>query len=388
MTFVKSGNVFNGSFLNGLQTKVNGDNVKPLNGKPSALTEGLAIKKSDLEKSEDENINNLILSETPILYKQNGVSVSKIPYLFITPVPKYFYDKELFKNENTWKFVSWSFSKCSNQSRIIQHDNCELTLQPYEFICGRNSSSAECFLTPKEFRGQLDSLLKRGLIQKGANSKANRFSTYIWLTDRFSDIKGQPIVQPKGQLRANSGPQSRRIEDIEDKEDHPSIPSFEKTSDLMIDDSFDKNKKNEEKILVCSDVYLTQRELQECISFHGSIEKVKIQIDKIKKSPSRTYEIKAWASAIKKWKFKDEFIDKYQENKQKGEYIQKIYSNSPGWSARVYFDKIKDQSGILFECHGAINNTIFVSFLDFEFEKKCIDIIKTKKMKKTGQKNE
>ena len=60
---------------NELQSKTNFDSVKPLNEKPSAVTEGLNAKNSDSVKSEDDDKNNIILSETPNLYKQIGVGM-------------------------------------------------------------------------------------------------------------------------------------------------------------------------------------------------------------------------------------------------------------------------------------------------------------------------
>ena len=393
MTSVMIREVIEKSMPNELQTKGNFDNVKPLNGKPSAVTEGFTLKKSDLAKSEDADPNNPILSETSNLYKQNGVPMSKIPYLFLTPVPKYFQEKGLFKNEKTWKFVSWAFAKCSNQPWTTTYDNCEITLQPYEFICGRNTSSAECFLTPKEFRGQLDSLLKRGLIQKGANSKANRFSSYIWVTDKFSDNKGQPQGQVRGQHGANSGPQSRRREDQEDKRNHPSIPSGREN---LNDDLFSKEDiKN--KIHVHSgryhngdpyNVYLTQQDLDECLKCRGSLDRIKDIINQIAAWPGRKYEIKDWFKTIKDWKFKNVVANRTAENEELGKKIQDLYGESKGWSARVYRDPMKDVRGILFESSSSVGNPIpiFVPFTEATFKEKCMEIIKNKKMTKKGEK--
>ena len=128
--------------------------------------------------------------------------MSKIPYYFETPIPSYFRKNGWFKKEKTWKFVSWAFSKCSYEVRKIVHDGHELILQPFEFIAGRKTSSVECFLTEKEFRGQLICMESEGILKKTANSKANRFTCYIWVTDRFIENKGQQ----SGQQRANSGP--------------------------------------------------------------------------------------------------------------------------------------------------------------------------------------
>jgi len=128
--------------------------------------------------------------------------MSKIPYFFDTPVPKYFRETGWFDNENTFKFVNWAFARCSTQAHKVVVDSKEITLAPFEFIAGRLTSPKECFLTEKQFRGQLNSLLDADLLKKGANSRANRFTTYIWVTERFCRIEGQQ----KGRLRANKGP--------------------------------------------------------------------------------------------------------------------------------------------------------------------------------------
>ena len=135
--------------------------------------------------------------------------MSEIPYYFETPVPKYFRENGWFDNENTFKFVTWAFSRCSTRSHKVVMQGKEIILAPFEFIAGRVSSSKECFLTEKQFRGQLFSLLDAGILKKTANSKANQYSCYIWVTTAFDKIQGQR----EGQRRANEGPQSRRRED-------------------------------------------------------------------------------------------------------------------------------------------------------------------------------
>jgi|GEM_PF-3843075 len=385
-----------GKLLNGLQTKDNFDNVKPLNGKPSAVTEGLQVKTSDLvaPKSDSGRLDTPIISELPNLYKQNGIPMSKIPYFFDTPVPKYFREKGLFKNEKTWKFVTWAFAKCSSQSWTVEYDNCELTLQPYEFICGRNKSSAECFLTPKEFRGQLNSLLKRQLIRKGANTKANRYSSYVWSIERFSETKGQLKGQVEGQPRANSGPQSRRREEEEDKRNHPSIPSGK--SDGKIDDLF-SNEENKNKIHVFSGkyhndnplhVYLTQEQYDECLKVRGSKDQIIKVIEVVANWKQRKYEIKDWFKTIMTWNYRNTIADKTIENEKLGKQIQELYGECKGWNARIYRDPLKDVRGILFESSASVGNPIpiFVPFTDGEFKEKCLQVIQSKNMKKKGSK--
>lgn len=189
---------------NSLQCKSSFDKLSPEIKKPSVSAEGREskISGSGTANSKKDSHYDPILSFAPNLNKQKGVIMSKIPYFFETPIPKYFREAGWFKNENTWKFVVWAFSKCSSQEHVEIFDNNEILLAPYEFICGRKKSSSECFMSEKQFRGQLNLMINNRLIKKGANSRANRFSTYIWSTECFSVYKGQ--VQ--GQMRANSGP--------------------------------------------------------------------------------------------------------------------------------------------------------------------------------------
>jgi hypothetical protein len=308
--------------------------------------------------------------------------MSKIPYFFDTPVPKYFRETGWFDNENTFKFVNWAFARCSTQAHKVVVGSKEITLAPFEFIAGRLTSPKECFLTEKQFRGQLNSLLDADLLKKGANSRANRFTTYIWVTERFCRIEGQQ----KGQQRANRGPtkgHDQEDQKIRSKEDHPSIPSFKKQGKKngLIDDLFSKEEQKE-KIHVHLACYLTKDELDECIKIRGSLERVKDVIAQVVNWPGRKHEIKDWPKTIKDWKFKNVVADRAAENEKLGKTIEELYGESQGWSARIYRDTLKDQRGILFEGQGAYMTPIFVSFTEFNFKEKCQETIKSKQMKK------
>ena len=128
--------------------------------------------------------------------------MSEIPYYFKMPVPCYFYNSGWFESENTFKFVTWAFSKCQHITHKEVHDGKELTLAPYEFIAGRNSSGESSFLTPDEFRTQLKLMSNAGLLKKSPNSVPNRFTCYIWSIDRFPKL--DPQLNPR--LVPNSSP--------------------------------------------------------------------------------------------------------------------------------------------------------------------------------------
>ena len=382
---------------NELQTKGNFDNVKPLNGKPSAETEGFAAKNSDLvtQKSDNGCLDTSIIAESPNLYKQTGGPVSKIPYFFETPVPKYFREAGWFKNENTWKYVTWAFSKCQTQPHAVVIEGRELTLAPYEFISGRLSSPKECYLTENIFRNQQKMLVNAGFLKKTTNSKTNHYSCYVWVTERFNKNDNQQNNQP----RTNHAPTvNHKSEEKKNrsKESHPSIPSSEKkgTEDGLIDDLFSKEEQKE-KIHVHSgkyfngnscEVYLSKEDLDECIKIRGSLDRVKDVIIQVQNWPGRKYEITNWPNTIKTWNFKNVVANRMAENEKLGKTLEEFYENSPGWRCRTYHDKKKDQRGVLFEGEDAYMTPIFIPFVETNFNEKCKEIIISKKMKKKGEK--
>lgn len=160
--------------------------------------------------------------------------MTKIPYTFNTPIPRYFIENGWFPLDNPERyfknmtFLQWAFSKCSTIPHKVFHDHKEILLEPFEFICGRNKSSNECGLTEKEFRGQLKNHINAGTLKKGANSVANRFTCYIWVTEHFSVFKGQLMGQPRANRGPTEGPQTRtetkETKDI--KETFPCPDSF------------------------------------------------------------------------------------------------------------------------------------------------------------------
>ncbi len=398
-----------GRLLNGLQSKDNFDNVKPLNGKPSADTEGFTVKNSDLvaPKSDNGRLDSPIISDPPNLYKQTGVSVSKnsfsIPFTF-TAIPEYFYTSGWLQFDNSEKFTKmmtflhWSFKKCSSSPKRIPFDGKMIDLLPYEFIYGRGKSAVECGLTEGQLRNQLKLHLNAKLIEKSTRFTTNRYTVYRWLTNNFSENNNQhndqPNDQPNNQSNDHKSDERRKKRD---KEDHPSIPSFEKKGrDGKIDDLFSKEE-NKNKILVHEgkyhngnpfQVYLTQEELDRCIQSKGSIERVKDAINQLATWPNRKYDIKEWANTIVKWNFKNVIGDRISDNEKLGKQIQDLYGQCQGWSACVYRDDLKDCRGVLFESSASVGNPIpiFVPFTEASFKEKCLEIIKSKNMKRKGKK--
>jgi hypothetical protein len=382
---------------NALQTRRNFDNVY-VNGKPSAETEGLILKTSDLAKSDMGSTNNPILSETPNLYKQNGVPMSKIPFSF-TAIPEYFFTSGWLSFDNPEKFTKrmmflhWAFKKCSIGPKKVPFDGRMVELGPYEFIYGRNKSAAECGLTCEELRHQLNAHRNAKFIEKAPNSAPNRFTVYRWVTEAFYENNPQlnPPLNPQLNPQLNPHKSYDRLKK-RDKIDHPSIPSFEKKGqdDLIDDLSLKENKnlvhKGKYHNGMPFEVYLSQQELDECMVAKGGLERIKEIIDRVAGWPGRKYEIKEWKKTILGWNIKNSMGDRIADNEKLGKTIEELYGDSPGWRARVYRDNLKDQRGVLFEGQGAYMVPIFVSFSEPQFKEKCKELINTKKMKKKGEK--
>lgn len=198
MTFSRINGVYTNGVSKELHSKNGFDRVAIENMKPESLNSGFITtnqRDSEGESAGKGSFNKPSLSESPNFYKKNGNQMSQIPFLFITPVPMYFKENDWFKKENTWKYITWAFSKCQNQTHKETVHGRELTLAPYEFVSGRLSSPIECFLTENEFRNQQDNLQKQGFLKKTSNSLTNHYSCYVWVTERFNKINNQPKNQ-------------------------------------------------------------------------------------------------------------------------------------------------------------------------------------------------
>ena len=389
MTSVMIRDVLSKNGSNGLQSKDNFDNVKPLNGKPSVVAEGFNGRKtSDLvaPKSVDGELDTPILTDAPNLYKQTGAFVNNIPYNF-RAIPDEFLTDDFIDDPIMMRFIRWMFKRISSKpsSVPIKNNRKILELDSFEFMYGRKKCAEQAGITLKQAESRIGQLLGMNYVTKVGIKSGSTFSVYRLVTTSFLQNSGQQVGQQVGH---NLDHRSKRI----DKKDHPPTPSFEKkASDGMKDESFKNNKKkaapsNEGKILVHNGVYLTQAELDDCIQFHGSIEKVKWQIEKILTSPNRTQEITRWAYSIKKWKFPNETIDRSQHNEQIAKRIEQKYEGGQGWMVTTYRDPKKDCTGLLFQNPTGYGEPIYIIYTDPDFEKKVEQTIKAKHMKAKGEK--
>ncbi len=117
--------------------------------------------------------------------------MSEIPYIFETPPPIDFRRNGWFKCDNTLKFVTWAFSRCSTRQREISHDGKRIILLPFQFIFGRLICSTETNMSEGEVRNQQLLMESAGYLKKATNKTPNRFTIYEWTTSAFTQNNNQ-----------------------------------------------------------------------------------------------------------------------------------------------------------------------------------------------------
>jgi len=130
--------------------------------------------------------------------------MSKIPYSFEMPPPRYFRDHGWFQCDNTFKFVSWGFSRCSNEKREIMFDGRNIILFPFQFIFGRLICSTETNMSEREVRTQAKRMEDSGFLKKATNKTPNRFTIYEWVLDGFIKSKDQVKDQQSTKYRPST----------------------------------------------------------------------------------------------------------------------------------------------------------------------------------------
>jgi len=207
-----------------------------------------------------------------------------------------------------------------------------------------------------------------------------------FINDRINDraTTDQRLTNDKQEGR-------RRIK--KEKEDHPSIPSFQNApavrDDLgsMTDDSFfSKSQKSEktEKIEIVPGVWLTQSEIDSCVRIKGTLESVKHAIEFIQGSKKRKHPISDWPNALEKWKVENKLQTRLQEHTAYAESLCEefsTYEKGNGCRCYILHDKKKDDKGISFEFRNLYKPLIFISFADIQFHKKCEDVLIINKMR-------
>lgn len=310
--------------------------------------------------------------------------MSKIPYFFETPVPTFFKENGWFKSENSWKFISWAFSKCSREKRTIVLDGKQITLEPFEFVTGRYKSSIECFMTESSFRNQLNAMSKAGFLKKTTNSTTNRFTCYVWIIQSLTNNNNPATTDST----TNKRPTHSRLYDHKSdnkndryKENHHPYPS---SSGLTDDFSFDQEKGSGQDTVEVEGAKMSKKELEECISIKGTLDEVHRAVRYILNHPGKKSTIKSWPNAMKTWSIPKFVQSVVKENESKAEEMVKNFSRREGWSCEIYNDRQKDQRGLLFFNNQPTGNSepVFIAFHDKEFESKAFKVLRDKRMQK------
>lgn len=160
--------------------------------------------------------------------------MAKIPYTFELPPPDYFRKHGWFQSDNTLKFVTWGFARCSLETKEIIFNGRRIILKPFQFIFGRLKCSSETNMSEREVRTQQKWLEDSGFLKKTTNKTPNHFTIYEWVLESFSEKKDQP----KDQQTTNARPTPDHKQDIVDlvdlKEEQQQGPS-----DVVVFSCFD-----------------------------------------------------------------------------------------------------------------------------------------------------
>jgi hypothetical protein len=114
------------------------------------------------------------------------------------------------------------------------------------------------------------------------------------------------------------------------------------------------------------------------------MEKVKYAIEFIQSSPKRRGPIGDWANALSKWKIENKTQIRIEDHIAYSEKLCQEFSefnHGRGWRCYLFSDKKRDQRGLLFENESAYQEAFFVALVDGEFQRKCDDFIREKKMR-------
>ena len=392
---------------NSLQTKVFFDRLDHEKEKPPVGTEGDSKQKSNLVVSKyDRNVNTPILTESPNLCKKIGDSMSDDGFV---KLPRSLLKSETWRSLNIrqQKLFLYILEKAQINPFVFKYNGKDIHLEPGDF-CKSYRELAEDFnqtvkfkdekITPSFVQRAVSAFLRSGIADTRTDTDV--LVIRIIYPGIYDHLKPQPDTVPDTSAIHPRYTNQEREEREERKKNHPPTPSFQKNGDGRLnddrlnDDLFSKEEEKE-KIHVHSgkynngkafSVYLTQKELDDCIKSRGSIERIRDVIDQVANWPGREYEIKDWLKTILKWKFKNVVGDRTAENEKTGKNIEELYGDCVGWSARVYRDPMKDVRGILFESSASVGNPtpIFVPFSEASFKEKCSEVIKSKKMKRKG----
>jgi len=173
--------------------------------------------------------------------------------------------------------------------------------------------------------------------------------------------------------RATTERRRTRRNKKEEEKNHLSDSSF------LTDDPL-SSEKGGEREQIAPNVFLSQKELAECIAIKGSRDAVIESIEIIQESPGRTREIKNWPRTLKNWptdKKKSDLAKSITREKENIEFANKLcsvykkFEDGRGWQCAKYYNNLLDENGIIFEPQSAYKEAFFVAVADGKFKEKC-----------------
>lgn len=340
--------------------------------------------------------------------------MSEIPFIF-SPIPPEFMTDEFLNDPIMMKLIRYIFKRVrpsSHTQKVMNNRTLiQLDLGSWEFMYGREKAALECGCSEKQIRTRIELLRASSYLEeihvvtmsKGyfstvrasssaqfwsssfTQKRASTFTVYRIVTESLSEIKGQQILEEKGQQMGQQfgkkkGHKEEELKKERFKESHHPDPSSKKFA--ADDDRTDDLSKS--SVEVVSGIFLSQKELQECIAIKGSLELVQDAISYILSSKARTKKITNWPNALENWIIKNPTKNLVPKNESRAKRLEEIYEDERPWSCRCYKDSKKDQRGILFEnmnSRGSVDN-IFIAFTDLEYDKKVDKTLREKKMQK------
>ncbi len=362
---------------------------------------------SALTDESKRNSNNSILAEPPNSYKDFGTAMSGyfiIPRV-VTSDPRYKsarlkYQKVLHVLFENVAFAATTHAISTNVIKIKVGQFCVSSRRLAE-VCNDGVKFDEDLVDKNIIDRAICFWEKCGFVrQEVIHGKSLITITVSEFYDR-KKTTSEPTSEPKvSQDRAT------KEEDQEDKElkksqsiPVPRPPSarkekfFVEPDDGLIDSSLNNFSKDVpqvpvKKINITRDVFLTQKELDECIKIDGTSERLIMHIHHILDSPRRTVEIKNWVNAVRSWSFprmKNTVPDRKIANEAYGRTLESTYDNPVNfWRVQHFHDKDKDVKGTLFFSRTGTLRDI-VAYADAEYETKVLKLIKDKGMKKVGE---
>lgn len=204
-------------------------------------------------------------------------------------------------------------------------------------------------LTEREYRTAKDILVKQKHIiiietnrtRKKSTTAATTVSTLVQLiSSTVYDINSELIDDRKDDRATTDRRQTRRKKN----EEESSSPTPSSQNGVRTDDFF-----SAEKTEIVPGVFLTQPELDACVTVKGSVDAAKAAIEFIQGSKKRKHPISDWPNALANWKIENKTKICLEDNIS---FAEKLcteflgFKHGSGWRCRMYKDekKIKEES--------------------------------------------